>query len=156
MESELVLIPSTDTNSDSDTDNIDTSIDASGILDYPVQNDKSLWLSRYLFHHLYSIMVLFSLYNALLHLNSVFCLYNLLFPQSGLYGLHPYNLCSYNLALSVLRSFLLSFSFGTHLLCLLLKSLLPTIYVGRRIALIEPWEKDILYTNWILMLVLLS
>jgi hypothetical protein len=37
MESELVSIPSADTNSDSDTDSIDTGIDASGILDYPVQ-----------------------------------------------------------------------------------------------------------------------
>jgi hypothetical protein len=35
IESELVSILSTDTNFDSDTDNIDTGIDASGILDYP-------------------------------------------------------------------------------------------------------------------------
>ena len=35
MESELVSIPSAYINSDSDTDSIDTGIDASGILDYP-------------------------------------------------------------------------------------------------------------------------
>ena len=40
--------------------------------------------------------------------------------------------------LSVLRSFLLSFSFETHLLYLLLKSLLPAMYAERRAALIGP------------------
>ena len=34
-ESSLESIPSADTNSDSDTDSIDTGIDASGILDQP-------------------------------------------------------------------------------------------------------------------------
>ena len=37
MESELVSILSADTNSDSDTDSIDTGIDASDILDYFVR-----------------------------------------------------------------------------------------------------------------------
>ena len=44
MESELVSIPSADTNSDSDTDSIDTGIDASGILDYPAMASHVIWI----------------------------------------------------------------------------------------------------------------
>ena len=50
-----------------------------------------------------------------------------------------------NIALCVLKSLLLPFSFKMHLLYLLLKSLLPAIYVGKKAVQIGLRRKDLLY-----------
>jgi hypothetical protein len=50
-----------------------------------------------------------------------------------------------NIALCVLKSLLLLFSFKMHLLYLLLKSLLPAIYIGKRAVQIGLRRKDLLY-----------
>ncbi len=50
-----------------------------------------------------------------------------------------------DIALRVLKSLILHFSFKMHLLYLLLKSLLPAIYVGKSVVQIGLRRKDLLY-----------